>query len=135
MILILEDDERRVRQFMAAARSLSPPRQVVVWRSAPSMHAGLVDWLEEASLISLDHDLVPTADGVDPGSGYDIVKALAELAPWCPLIVHTSNVERGNWMVGELSRTAWHYERVYPYGDDWIARSWLPVARRLLGQA
>src|SRR4051812_2832235 len=134
MILILEDNDDRVRRFREAAHSVAPGEAVRVWRSAPEMMRGLVDCLEHARLISLDHDLIESP-GVttDAGTGYDVVKFLCELIPVCPLVIHTSNAERGNWMIGELSRSGWAYERVYPFGDRWIADDWSRAVGKCLG--
>ena len=38
-------------------------------------------------------------------------------------------------MVGELARTGWHYEGVYPVGDAWIAGVWAAAVIRLLAAA
>src|SRR3954470_11508292 len=98
------------------------------------MIADLKEGLERASLISLDHDLNPQSpDSPDPGTGYDVAKLLAELIPCCPIIIHTSNGERGTWMAGVLQRAGWQYDRVYPLGDDWISKDWAPIVRRRLG--
>jgi hypothetical protein len=48
------------------------------------------------------------------------------------VIVHTSNGERGDWMVAELERGGWQYERVYPVGEDWIAGEWAAALRKCL---
>src|SRR6185503_17718969 len=58
MILILEDNEHRRRQFRAAAAGIAPEVVVRIWDDAGEMMNDLVEWLEHASLISLDHDLV-----------------------------------------------------------------------------
>jgi hypothetical protein len=135
MILILEDNDERVRQFRAAAAAVAPGVPVRIWRTAHAMMADLADCLGNASLISLDHDLNPLpADADDPGCGYEIAQLLGQLIPCCPVIIHTSNGERGTWMEGELSRAGWAYDRVYPYGDDWIEKQWAPVLRRRLGR-
>lgn len=133
MICILEDNEERVRQFRAAAAIVAPDMAVRIWRSAYAMVADLPEWLPTVSLISLDHDLnrMPT-DSDDPGSGYDVAKVLEELTPCCPVIIHTSNGERGTWMEGALSLGGWRYDRVAPFGDDWIKKAWAPLARGLL---
>ena len=134
MIFILEDDDERVRQFRSEAARVAPGVPVRVWRDAHKMIADLVDGLEHASIISLDHDLHrPPAEPDDPGSGYDVATILGELIPCCPIIVHTSNGERGDWMVAELERGGWQYERVYPDAEDWIAGEWAGVLRRSLG--
>lgn len=134
MICILEDNEDRIRQFRAAVAVIAPDEPVRFWRSAHAMVADLVDGLEHASIISLDHDLVRPADEPDPGTGYDVARVLAELLPCCPVVIHTSNGERGTWMEGALQRAGWQYDRVYPFGDDWIAKDWAPVVRRRLGR-
>jgi hypothetical protein len=133
VILILEDNEQRVRQFRDAAATIAPGVPVRMWHDAKDMMRDLVNCLEHARVISLDHDLVerPGASA-DPGTGYDVVKFLCELIPVCPLIVHTSNAERGTWMVGELSRSRWAYDRVYPLGDTWIYEAWAPAVSRML---
>ena len=133
MIFILEDNDERVLAFRTVAATVAEGVQVRFWRTAHDMLADLVDGLEHATLISLDHDLNPLAgDVLDPGTGYDIVKVLAELIPCCPIIIHTSNGERGTWMEGALTRAGWQYDRVYPFGDDWIEKDWGPLVQRLL---
>jgi hypothetical protein len=89
--------------------------------------------LRAARLISLDHDLDPE-DGSsdDPGTGWDLTKVLAELAPCCPVIIHTSNGERATWMMGEFHLCGWEYHRIAPIGDDWIENDWRRLVRRLL---
>jgi hypothetical protein len=134
MIYILEDNEDRIRQFRDVLATIAPDVPVRFWRSAHAMIADLVDGLEHASIISLDHDLNRVGDEPDPGSGYDVAKLLEELIPCCPIVIHTSNGERGTWMEGALQRAGWKYDRVYPLGDDWIAKDWAPVVRRRLGR-
>ena len=133
MICILEDDDERVRRFLAAAGVIAPGLEVRIWRSAVAMIADLPACLPSATLISLDHDLnrLP-ADADDPGCGVDVAKSLEALPPCCPVIIHTSNVERGTWMEGALSLGGWRYERVAPFGDQWIENDWSPLARQLL---
>ena len=133
MIYVLEDNEERVSRFRAVTSSVAPGMAIRVWRDAHAMIRDLTDCLGDARVISLDHDLVrlPT-DPDDPGTGYEVVQLLAKLIPCCPVIVHTSNGERGSWMIAELSRAGWAYHRVYPFGDDWIELAWAPVLRRLV---
>lgn len=135
MICILEDNDERVRQFFAAATAIAPDEVVRIWRSAPTMIAELPACLPSASLISLDHDLNRLPQDVDdPGCGYDVAKLLEGLTPCCPVIIHTSNGERGTWMEGALALGGWQYDRVAPYGDEWIEKGWAPVASQLLGR-
>src|SRR5688572_18291660 len=108
MILILEDNDERVRQFRAAAAAVAPGVPVRIWRAAPEMIAELPGCLPNASLLSLDHDLNPvSADAADPGCGYDVAILLEDLPPCCPVIIHTSNGERRTWMEGALSLGRW----------------------------
>ena len=134
MIYILEDNDERIRQFRAAAAAVASDLPVRFWRSAHAMIADLVEGLEHASIISLDHDLNRIEDEPDPGTGYDVAQLLEELIPCCPVVIHTSNGERGTWMEGALQRAGWPYDRVYPFGDHWIAKNWAPVVRRRLGR-
>jgi len=135
LIVILEDNPDRVRRFVAAAEAVAPGVPVRVWRSAHGMIADLPDVLEYARLISLDHDLNRPPGDADPGCGYDVARFLGELIPCCPVVIHTSNGERGTWMEGELSRARWSYDRVYPFGDDWIETQWKDVLRARLAGA
>jgi hypothetical protein len=132
MILILEDNDDRVRRFIATAAAVAPGVPVRVWRSAHAMIDDLQGTLEHARLMSLDHDLNQLPSEADPGCGYDVASLLAELIPCCPVIIHTSNGERGTWMEGELSRAGWTYDRVYPFGDDWIETHWKAIVRARL---
>ena len=132
MILILEDNDDRTRRFIATAGAIAPGVPVRVWRIAHAMIDDLLDTLEHARLISLDHDLNQLPCEADPGCGYDVVKLMAELIPCCPVIIHTSNGERGSWMEGELTRAGWTYDRVYPFGDDWFETQWEAVVRARL---
>ena len=135
MICILEDDDGRVRRFRAAAAEVAPHLPVRVWRSARVMIADVPQWLCSASVISLDHDLnrLP-GDSDDPGCGYDVATLLEGFRPCCPVIIHTSNGERGTWMEGALALGGWRYARVAPIGDDWIEQAWAPLVRELLGR-
>ena len=131
MICILEDDAERVRQFLAAAAVVAPGMTARVWRDAHAMIAEMAECLEQAAVISLDHDLYRLPGSEDPGSGYDVATLLAELIPCCAIIVHTSNGERGDWVVAELERAGgWRWERVYPDGNSWIAGEWAAALGR-----
>jgi hypothetical protein len=134
MILILEDNCDRTRRFLAAAEAVAPGIPVRIWPNADDMIVDLIELLENAMLISLDHDLTPPpGDRRDPGTGYDVAKFLAELIPCCPMIIHTSNGDRANWMTGELTRAGWPITRVYPDGEDWIETRWAATVKGLLG--
>ncbi|APW62892.1 cyclic-phosphate processing receiver domain-containing protein [Paludisphaera borealis] len=133
MILMLEDDGERIERFTAVLTSIAPTLQHVVWRSARTMVREVGPFLASARLISLDHDLEPQdGETEDPGDGIEVARFLAERPPVCPVIVHSSNGTRSEWMVGELELGGWDYKRVAPIGDDWIEAYWRVVARDLL---
>jgi hypothetical protein len=133
MILMLEDDAERLARFTATLAAIAPDVALRRWRDARTMLEEMEDQLPAARLITLDHDLEPEReDDPDPGTGWDVVKVLAARPPCCPVIVHTSNGERGTWMMGEFELGGWDAHRIYPLGEDWIERDWRRLVRRLL---
>ena len=107
MLLMLEDDNERIERFRAALKSLDPAMPLIVWRSARKMIAEVERYLPTARLISLDHDLEPVeGETEDPGDGIDVARFLAERPPACPVIVHSSNGRRSDWMSGEENRSS-----------------------------
>jgi hypothetical protein len=136
MLLLLEDDPDRVKRFTAALSRVGAPLPLQLWRNAWTMIREVGPLLPHARLISLDHDLDPEEGGSeDPGTGWDVTRHLAALAPACPVIIHTSNSTRATWMEGEFELGGWEFHRVAPLGDDWIERDWRRLVRRLLRQA
>jgi hypothetical protein len=132
-IIILEDNPDRLREFESAVHQLGSSYRLRTWRDANRMMAECHDALGDAALISLDHDLNKEHDhSPDPGDGVAVASFLARLPQICPVILHTSNAERVWSMHNELRFGGWESERVMPLEADWIARSWLPQARRLL---
>jgi hypothetical protein len=130
-VAILEDDEGRrgamLKQLVGAGVN------VVVFPRAHDMIAWLHDHLVECALISLDHDLVSTVKGDDPGSGTDVVLFLSARSPSCPVIVHTSNPLAAPAMRYFLSQAKWANERVVPFNDlEWVDIAWAPVVRAML---
>jgi hypothetical protein len=133
MLLMLEDNAERVRRFTATLARIDSALPFRIWRNAWTMIREVEALLPHAFLISLDHDLDPEdGDATDPGTGWDVTKHLAALAPVCPVIIHTSNGERATWMIGEFDLGGWKYHRIAPIGDDWIERDWFRLVRRLL---
>ena len=133
MLLMLEDNTERIERFTAVLHQLDPALELCVWRNAWKMIREVEPLLPLARLISLDHDLDPEeGSDADPGTGWDLTKVLAALPPCCPVILHTSNGERGTWMMGEFHLGGWEYHRVAALGDDWIEEHWRRVVRRLL---
>jgi hypothetical protein len=133
MLLMLEDDRERIERFTAALKAVDPLMPLVIWRSAKTMIREVEPFLPSARLMSLDHDLEPWEGDVgDPGDGIEAAKFLAERPPVCPVIIHTSNGPRSDWMIGEFELGEWRYNRVAPIGDDWIEAYWRVVVRKLL---
>jgi len=132
-ILILEDNPDRLREFESALVQLGPSYQLRTWRDAHRMIAECHEALADAALISLDHDLNKEhEDSPDPGDGVEVARFLAALPQICPVILHTSNAERVWSMHNEFRFGGWECERIVPLENDWISRSWLPMARSLL---
>jgi FixJ family two-component response regulator len=131
-ILILEDDDDRVRGFQNAVASLGREFSVRVWRDAPSMIAESSVSFARAGLISLDHDLQALAGEADPGTGLDVAEFLSLHPSLCPVILHTSNFDGRLAMHNRLRAGGWTVATVPPRGADWIQTSWLPIARRLI---
>ena len=105
----------------------------MTWRDAHRMAAEVGPYLAEARLISLDHDLEPeAADSPDPGDGVVVAKALVRFPQPCPLLIHSSNGTRSDWMAGEFELAGWEYVRVAPIGERWIEEYWRRVVRDAL---
>jgi hypothetical protein len=105
----------------------------VVWRDAHRMCREIMDHLGPARLISLDHDLVSQpGDPPDLGDGVIVAKALVLHRQPCPVIIHSSNGTRSEWMAGEFELAGWSYRRVAPIGERWIEEYWRLVASELL---
>ena len=132
-ILILEDNDERIAAFQKAAAALGEDFELKIWRDAPSMIAECEQFFANAALISLDHDLNPLPGAtVDAGTGLDFARCLADYLPVCPVIIHSSNVDRVYSMDNELRFSKWITDRVGPLGSDWISTTWLSTAKRLL---
>jgi len=132
-ILILEDNDERVAAFERAVAALGDGFEAKVWRDAPSMCAGCEAYFPTAALISLDHDLNPAPGSkIDPGTGLDVARYLADFIPVCPLVIHSSNTDRAYSMQNEFRFAGWMADRVGPIGSDWIETSWLRHVRELL---
>ncbi len=133
MILILEDESDRIRRFTRALRRVAPLIPLMIWRDAYRMSEEVGPHLASARLISLDHDLEPEPkESADPGDGMVVVKALVEHRQTCPVIIHSSNGTRSDWMAGEFELAGWSYRRVAPIGERWIEEYWRSVVRELL---
>lgn len=133
VILILDDDAKRIERFTAALRTVVPDTQIMHWRSAKKMIREAAPHLSHACLISLDHDLYPEAGSDDdPGDGLEVAKFLAEMRPGCPIIIHSSNGDRARMMAGEFELAGCAATRVAPLGEDWVENYWAETVRSLL---
>jgi ADP-ribosylglycohydrolase len=134
-ILILEDNEERIAAFEKTVAGLGDGFELKVWRDAMSMCAECEQYFPTAALISLDHDLNP-APGVttDPGTGLEVAQFLGDFAAVCPVVIHSTNVDRVYSMENELRFAGWLVERVGPLGmgTDWIGTSWQKRVREIL---
>jgi hypothetical protein len=135
MLLMLEDDAERLARFGAVLLALEPALPLRVWRNAHSMIREAGELLPSAAIISLDHDLEPEPGSTDPGDGYVVAQWLVSQPVVRPVIVHSSNRERSDWMAGAFELAGWRHWRVAPLGDDWIEADWRRVVRRLLARA
>src|ERR1700722_3418113 len=133
MILILEDNNERVAAFERVVAGLGDGFTLKIWRDAHSMIRECEEYFPSAALISLDHDLNPQP-GVttDPGTGLDVAKFLGDFLPVCPVLIHSSNVDRAYSMQNELRFSNWKPDRVGPLGENWIPTTWLHRIRELL---
>ncbi len=107
-ILILEDNDERIAGFEAAVAKLGDGFELKIWQDAYSMIAECEVFFPTVALISLDHDLNPQPEvTTDPGTGLDVAKFLAACRPVCPLIIHSTNVDRAYSMHNELRFADW----------------------------
>ena len=133
LILILEDNGDRIKNFQNAVKSLGANFPARIWFDAPTMIAELPSTLNQACLISLDHDLNPQPKvTADPGTGLEVAEFLAKHKPICPVIIHSTNYEKAWSMHNELCFADWQSERVGPIGEDWIEKLWMPKVKLLL---
>lgn len=132
-ILLLEDNQARAREFETAVVGLGPDYAARVWSDARTMIEEIEDFLADAVLISLDHDLQKRrANRPEPGNGLEVAKHLTGYVPVCPVIVHAAHEERSWSMHNELRFSGWRVERLPAQDGDWIPKTWLPMARELI---
>ena len=134
IIVILEDAHARIEAFEAAISSASDlALRVQQYSTAESAIAALRSALPNVALISLDHDLYCQGPE-DPGDGVDVARWLASQEPCCSVIVHSSNRDRVQVMIGELELGGWNVHRILPYGEHWVDREWLELVRTLIAK-
>ena len=132
-VLILEDKPERQAEFERLAPMLGEQFEVRIWDDANRMREECEPFLPNAALISLEHDLDPKPGAcLDPGTGLDMAKFLAEKKPVCPVIVHTMNTDRCFSILNELRFADWRVDRVGPIGERWIEKYWARKAKEML---
>jgi len=135
-VLVLEDSPERIHAFTEAIR-LVDDAKLFVWKSAHAMIRDLPGHLPNATLLSLDFDLIPDSNSTgDPGSGLDVCDFLAKQVPVCPIILHSSN-EQAVWeMLFKLGEGNWETDwlRHDPLGVVWIGTLWLPKIQSYLAR-
>ena len=136
-IIVLEDNaERRAamseclreRLYTFDAEFFSEPAETI---------EHLRGQLDNAILISLDHDMELIADDNgclrDPGTGRKVADFLAERAAVCPVVIHSTNSAAAIGMEQVLADAGWSVSRVAPYGDlEWVHEAWLPAVRHAI---
>ena len=132
-ILILEDSNERIAAFEKTVAGLGEGFELKVWRDAVSMCAECEQYFPTAALISLDHDLVPAPGATaDPGTGVEVAQFLGDFMAVCPVVIHSTNVDRVYSMETELRFAGWKVELVGPLGTDWIETLWQRSVREIL---
>jgi hypothetical protein len=137
-IVILEDNGERRERMLACLRKRLPPFPVHFFTTAQETIRYLNDHPQSVQLVDLDHDLEPrTAGDPDPGTGRDVSNSLVKQAPYCPVIIHSTNHDASVAMEAELQEAGWQVQRVVPYDDlAWIEREWFAAVREgLLARA
>ena len=140
LLLILDDDRKRLRGFDEIASRLGKDWIIKAWRDASTMISELDRHLHGAQLISLDSDLYKDSPSdPDPGSGRMVADYLSKRKPACPVLVHSTNTDAAWGMHNALRAGGWMVELVHHLSQPkWIEESWLPTATRLVaayGQA
>jgi hypothetical protein len=137
LIAFLEDDERRQQAMQALLASEYPTCQQVFFDNAPDFIFWLDDHLPEVTLLCLDHDLGPNRvrDGecFDPGCGRDVADFVANRAPSCPVLIHSTNSYAVPGMICVLDASGWTVDRVVPFSDlEWVRLVWMGAVNELL---
>ncbi len=136
-ILILDDESGRRTAMQNCLQERFYQYETVFFDNAKEMVRFLEANHGSALIISLDHDLGPTArsngDASDPGTGRDVANYLSEHSPCCPIIVATTNSAAGDGMEYLLREAHWEVHRVYPWGDlEWISSRWFRTLRNAI---
>ncbi|HOY66632.1 MAG TPA: hypothetical protein PLP29_07065 [Candidatus Ozemobacteraceae bacterium] len=132
-IFLLEDSETRIRQFADLGLDIAVRNDAFEAVAYLHSHRTMIQ------LLSLDHDLQPhetPCGNLGIACGCFVVDFLNLLAPFCPVMIHTSNEVGALVMKQRLARHGWNViwvksELLYP--DDWIQTIWKDRALEALG--
>jgi ADP-ribosylglycohydrolase len=134
-ILILEDNDERISDFVKAVQQLGDDYELKFWRDAHSMCRECATFFPTTALISLNDDVNPATGNTRHSSkGAHVAKFLADFLPVCPVLLHSSNTNLLYSTYNEFRFSGWTVERLGSLGVDWIPKSWLPKARQILLQ-
>lgn len=134
-VLMLEDSRERLERFMPVLAEVAPELRLRHWRAAPTMIRECGPYLPCCRLICLDHDLDPLPGSAeDPGDGLDVAKYLASLRPACPILIHSSNGDGANRMLGEFQLSGCAASTILPLGEKWIEVYWRKKVAELLAR-
>jgi hypothetical protein len=136
-IVILEDCLDRQATMTACLADRFRHYPVRFFEAAGPMIAYLESNPKTAIAIALDHDLefIQGKNGslTDPGTGRDVANFLAERAPVCPVVIHSTNSPAAVGMKMALDEAHWTTYRVVPFGDlEWIPEVWIQAMRRAI---
>ena len=138
-IAILEDNAERIAAMRECLYDKFPFFEVRFFPAAWEANDWIASDLPRAICFSLDHDLEPLndhPDTPDPGTGRDVANQLAQRAPHCPVIIHSTNTHAAQGMELVLNDAGWIVQRITPYNDlEWVRAAWLPTIRRAILKA
>lgn len=132
MILLLDDDQSRIEGFNKVITQLSDIK-IHSWSNAPTMISEISEYLSQAKLISLDHDLYKLNESdPEPGTGRDVAEFLTKCKPVCPIIIHSTNVDAAWGMYNTLSYVGWSVNILHYIDEDWFSSKWLPEIKKII---
>ena len=128
-ILLLEDNEKRIARFRQLVAELGAGLELKVWRDTHSMLAECEPFFARATLICLND--APNSQPVTDTEP-DLSTFLGDFLPVCPVLIHSSDLDRAVSIQGELDRAGWRVDRVSSSEADRIETTWLRRARELI---
>jgi CheY-like chemotaxis protein len=137
IIAVLEDNADRREAMRSCLEDRFHQYEIHFCDGAAEMVRLLEARLQEALVISLDHDLDSKPDGsdgwIDMGCGRDVADYLAGKTPVCPVIIHTTNSMAAVGMEMTLREADWKTMCVVPCDDlNWIPTQWFRAMRRAI---